>query len=142
MEYSMFHQKSNNADINQYDWAQSDRATLLRSLHAGRALQAPLTASSGWGADAAMKDPRSVHAYLAGKGDLRATWWNLYSAVYMAEVPSATLELAMISFHRLHHALTLSRLSFAQSVAKAAADIEEEGVLVAAFNSVRREMKR
>ena len=138
----MFNPKSNNADIHQHDWAQRDRATLLRSLHAGRALQAPVTASSGWSADAAMQDPRSVHAYLAGKGDLRATWWNLYSAVYMAAVPSATLELAMISFHRLHHALTLFRLGFVQSVAKAAADIEEEGVLVAAFNSVRREMKR
>jgi hypothetical protein len=89
-----------------------------------------------------MQDPRSVHAYPAGKGDLRATWWNLYSAVYMAAVSSATLELAMISFHRLHHALTLSRLGFAQSVARAAADIEEKGVLIAAYNSVLREMKR
>lgn len=33
----MFTNKSNNADISQYDWAQRDRAALLRSLHAGRA---------------------------------------------------------------------------------------------------------
>ena len=138
----MFNRKSNNADIHQHDLARRDRATLLSSLHAGCAPEAPATTSSGWGADVAKINPRLVQAYLAGTGDLRATWWNLYSSVYMATVPGATLELAMISFHRLYHALTLSRLGFEQSVARAAADIEEKGVLVAAYNSVLREMKR
>jgi hypothetical protein len=123
----MFNSKSTNAEITQHDWAQRDRATLLRSLHAGRAQRAP-SASSGWGADVAGSDSRSVHAYLKGKGDLRTAWWNFYSVVYMAAVPGATLELAMHSFHRLHHTLTLSRLALAHSIVRAAADIEQDGM--------------
>lgn len=138
----MFNRKSTNADITQHDWAQRDRATLLRSLHAGREPRVPAAASSGWGTDVTGNDPRSVRAYLAGKGDLRTTWWNLYSAVYMAVVPGATLERAMYSFHVLHHSLTLSRLGFAHSVAQTAADIEQKGLLAAAHNSVVREMER
>jgi hypothetical protein len=60
-----------NADINQHDWAQLDRAVLLRSLHASPEPLAQSTASSGWDADVTGHDPRSVRAYLAGKGDLR-----------------------------------------------------------------------
>ena len=138
----MFNRKSSNADINQHDWAHRDRAALLRSLHAGRAPRAPAAASSDWGADVSGSDPRSVHAYLAGKGDLRTTWWNLFSAVYVAAVPGATLEHAMHSFHRFHHALTFSRLGFALSVSQTAADIEKNGVLAAAHSSVARELKR
>jgi len=137
----MFNRTSTNADITKHDWARRDRAALLRSLHAKPAPRAA-TATSGWGTDVAGKDPRSVHAYLNGKGDLRATWWNLYSAFYTALVPGATLERAMYSFHRLHHALTLSRLRFAHAVATTAADIEQNGVMSAAQRSVEREMNR
>ena len=70
----MFNGKSTNADINHHDWAQRDRATMLRSLHAGRAPRVPVAASGGGGTDVAGKDPRSVHAYLTGKGDLRTAW--------------------------------------------------------------------
>lgn len=138
----MFNKKSTNADIAQFDWAQRDRASLLRSLHAGRAPQAPAAVSSGWGTDVSGNDPRSVRAYLNGKGDLRATWWNLYSSIYVATVPGATLERAMYSFHRMHHALTLFRLGFAHSVAQTAADIEQKGMVAAAHNSIVREIKR
>jgi hypothetical protein len=140
----MFNRKSSNADIIQHDWdwAQRDRAALLRSLHAGPAPRVPAAASSGWGTDVAGSDPRSVHAYLAGKGDLRTTWWNCFSTVYMAVVPAATLERAMFAFHRFHHSLTLARLGFAHSVAQTAADIEQNGVLAATHNSVVREMTR
>jgi hypothetical protein len=138
----MFNSKSTNADIVRNDWAQSDRATLLRSLHAGGKPKAPAAASSGWGTDVTGDDPRSVRAYLTGKGDLRTSWWNLYSAAYMAVARGATLEHAMYSFHRLHHALTLSRLCFGQSLAQIAEDIERRGVLAAAHCSIVREMRR
>lgn len=138
----MFNRKSTNADITQHDWAQRDRATLLRSLHVGRAPRMPVIAASGVGTDVTGNDPRSVRAYLAGKGDARTAWWNLFSKVYVALVRGATLEHAMYAFHRLHHSLTLARLGFAQSVAQTAADIEQKGFLAAAHNSVLREMKR
>lgn len=138
----MLNRKSTNADITKHDWAQRDRATLLRSLHAGRTSRKPAAASSGLGNDVTGNDPRSVRAYLAGKGDMRTGWWNLYSAVYMAVVPGATLERAMYSFHRRHHTLTLAMLGFAHAVARTATDIEQKGILAAAYNSVVREMKR
>lgn len=137
----MFNTKSTNANITQHDWAQRDRAIFLRSLHAGPVPRSP-AASSGWGTDVAGNDPRSVRAYLAGKGDARTTWWNLFSKVYMTFVRGATLEHAMYAFHSFHHSLTLARLGFAASVAQTAADIEQKGVLAAAHSSVVREMKR
>lgn len=138
----MFNRKSTNADITKHDWAQRDRAALLRSLHAGRAPLTPAAASSGCGTNVAHSDPRSVHAYLAGKGDLRTTWWNLYSAVYTVTVPGATLERAMYSFHRIHHRLTLSGLRFVHSLAQTAADIQRKGICDAVRNSIVREMRR
>lgn len=138
----MFTSKSNNADISQYDWVQRDRAVLLHSLYAARAPRAPVVFSSGFGTDVIRNDPRSVRACLAGKGDLRVTWWNLFSAVYMGAVPGATLERAMCSFHSIHHAVTLSRLEFARSVAQTSADIEQNGVLTAACRFAMREIKR
>jgi hypothetical protein len=70
----MFNSKSTNAHITQHDWAQVNRATLLRSLQAGCEPQVPVAASSGWGLNVSGNDPRSVRAYLAGKGDLHANW--------------------------------------------------------------------
>ncbi|MFC5550197.1 hypothetical protein [Massilia aerilata] len=132
----MLNRKFTNADINQLDWARRDRATMLRSLHAASAPRAPRQASSGWATDVTGNDPRSVRAYLAGKGDLRATWWNLFSAVYMAVVPAATLTHAMYAFHRFHHALTIGRLTFAAAVSATAADLERDGIVTAVRNSV------
>lgn len=139
----MFSTDSKNADIVKHDWAQLDRARMLRFLHAGPAVRTPAAAApSGWGEDVTGNDPRSAHAYLTGKGDLRTTWWNAFSTIYMLAVPGATLERAMYSFHRMHHALTLARLGFAQAVARTAADIEHKGVLAAAESSLAREVRR
>jgi len=137
----MLNKNSTNADIAQFDWARRDRATLLRSLHTRR-IPSPATASSGWGTDVVGHDPRSVHAYLRGKGDLRAAWWNVFSTVYLAIMPGASLERAMYSFHGLQHKLTLARLSFATSVREMSSDIEREGLLEALQRSFAREMKR
>ena len=49
----------------------------------------------------------------------------------MVTVPSATLERALYSLHRMHSTLTLSKLGFAYLVAQTAADIEQNGVLAA-----------
>lgn len=138
----MFSKNSTNADITEHDWARRDRAALLRALHAGRAPLMPAAASSGFGTNVAHSDPRSVHAYLAGKGDLRTTWWNLYSAVYMVTVSGATLEQAMYSFHRIHHRLTLSGLRFVHSLAQTATDIQRKGISDGVRNSIVREMRR
>lgn len=132
----MFKRKFSNADISQIDWARRDRAVMLRSLHTGRRPCTPKRASSGWGTDVTGNDPRSVRAYLAGKGDLRATWWNLFSAVYLAVVPGATLTHAMYAFHRIHHSLTIGRLTFAAAVSATAIDLEREGFVTAVRNSV------
>lgn len=51
--------------------------------------------TSEWGTDVEGSNKRSVRAWLNGKGDLRATWWNLYSRVYMALVPGADLAQVM-----------------------------------------------
>ncbi len=129
----MSNRKFTNGDVMRHDWAQCHRASLLRTLHAGYMPRIPAV-SSGWGTDVTGNDPRSVRAYLAGKGDLRTTWWTLYSAVYMTVVPVASLECAIYSFHHLHHALTLSKLAFAYSAATAASDIEQKGILAAVRN--------
>lgn len=135
----MFDKNSTNADIVQHDWARRDRATLLHSLHAGRAPRTPAAPSSGWGTDVASTDRRSVRAYLSGKGDLRTTWWHLYSSLYLAVVPGSLLEDAMFSFHSLHHSLTLAGMSFVDAVARTASDIEYIGVIAAAKRSFVRE---
>ena len=121
-----------NADLNQVDSAQGERSVILGSLHSKRLTSVVSDTSSGWGGNIINEDRRSVHAYLKGKGDLRATWWNLYSTIYLMVVPRGTLEGAMYSFHRLHHAMTLARLEFWQSVSHTAADVQQDGVLEAA----------
>jgi hypothetical protein len=127
-----------NADIANIDWAKCDRSTFLRSLHSGRALHAPAVRSSGWGTDVTGNDPRSVRAFLAGKDDLRTTWWNLFSAIYLRLMPGATLERAMYSFHSRHHAVTIARLTLAISVKETAADLQREGFVAAVRNSAAR----
>ena len=117
------------------DWARRERQAMLRALH--RATVRPVVAAtSGWGTDVAGSDPRSVHASLHGKGDLRATWWNLYSRVYLAIVPGANVERAMYSFHSMHHALTLGWLGYLVSVRTMTRDIQQHGVLAAVKTAV------
>lgn len=123
------------------DVAGGDRQAALRAMHRVKVRPAAAT-SSGWGTDVAGTDKRSVHAWLDGKGDLRATWWNLYSRLYMAVVPEACLERAMYSFHGMHHAVTLARLDFTAAVVQTAADIKRVGTLEAVRSLVLRELKR
>lgn len=113
------------------DWAMRERQAMLRGLHRAKVRAVGPAATSGWGTDVAGSDPRSVHASLHGKGDLRARWWNLYSRVYLAVVPGANVERAMYSFHRVHHTLTLGWLGYLLSVRTMTRDIQQRGVLAA-----------
>lgn len=119
-----------NTEIASMDWAAAERQAALRSMHRAKLRPAP-TVSSGWGMDAAGRDKRSVHASLNGKGDMRAAWWNLFSRVYLAVVPGATLERAMYSFHRMHHTLTLGWLSYVVSVSETTVELKQRGLLAA-----------
>lgn len=118
------------SDIMSTDWAERERKAALRSMN-GTRLRKAASASSGWGIDVARSDARSVGASLDGRGDIRVAWWNFYSYAYLALVPSADLERAMHSFHRMHHAVTLAWLSYVVSVQNTTVDIKERGLLEA-----------
>lgn len=138
----MRNHKITNTTLRDLDWAQHDRAAMLRSLHSGRPVRAAGAASSGWGTDVADGDRRSVRAFLDGKGDARTAWWNLFSWAYSKLVPGADLERAMYAFHRMHHALTLARLEFSASVNETAGHIERDGVLSAVRRSALNQFSR
>lgn len=122
-----------NTTVAGVDFALSDRQAALQAIHRVKVRPAA-EVTSGWGTDVAGSDKRSVHAWLNGKGDLRAAWWGLYSRVYMALKPGADLERVMYSFHHVHHAVTLGWLSYVVSVSKTTGDIKQYG-LVAAIRS-------
>lgn len=119
-----------NSDITSIDWAERERKAALRSMKCTRLRKAGTT-SSGWGIDVARRDARSVGAWLDGRGDMRAAWWNFYSRVYLAVVPGADLERTMHSFHRMHHTLTRAWLSYLVSVRHTMVEIKERGLLAA-----------
>ena len=119
-----------NTEIAGMDWAAAERQAALRSMHRVKLRPAPAE-SSGWSTDVAGRDKRSVHAYLHGKGDMRAAWWNVFSRVYVAVVPGADLERAMFAYHRMHHAVTLGWLSYVVSVSEATVELKQRGLLTA-----------
>ena len=125
-----------NSEIFAMDWAAADRRSMLRTLNSGpRPRAAAVGYSSGCGVDVAGTDKRSVKAMLMGKGDLRSTWWTMFSRVYVALVRGATVEHAMYAFHKMHHAVTLFHMTYAQSVRLMAGDIKTRGLLVALQNA-------
>lgn len=125
-----------NSEIFAMDWAAADRRAMLRALNSGpRPRAAAVGYSSGCGIDVAGTDKRSVKAMLMGKGDLRSTWWNIFSRVYIALVRGATVEHAMHAFHKMHHAVTLFHMTYAHSVRLTAGDIKSRGLLVALQNA-------
>ncbi len=128
-----------NSEIFAMDWAATERRSMLRTLNSGpRPRGFPAGYSSGWGIDVAGTDKRSVKAMLMGKGDLRSTWWKLFSRSYVALVGGGSaLENAMYAFHKAHHAATLFRLHYTMSVRRAAADIKARGVVIAIQNCGR-----
>ena len=102
----------NNQSIFSIDWAAKDRAKMLRSIPAPEPIKhrflAPGLSTKGLcGQDISILDRRSVKAQLSDRGDLRASWWNLYSAVYRWLRPWSMLEERMYSFHKRHQGITL-----------------------------------
>lgn len=138
----MYNKLFTNVDLAHIDWAKDDRAALLRTLQSVKLPLKGPAVSSGWGELAVDPDPRSVRRSLARRGDLRTTWWNFYSSIYLRFVPHASLEAAMYSFHHLHHGLTMARLEFWDSVTRTSNDVQRAGVLTALRNSILRELKR
>lgn len=125
-----------NDEIFAMDWAAADRRSMLRALNSGpRPRAAPVGYSSGCGVDVGGADKRSVKAMLMGKGDLRSTWWRIFSRTYVALVRGATVEHAMYAFHKMHQTVTMFRLTYAQSVRCTAGEIESRGLLVALQNA-------
>ena len=76
-----------------------------------RELAPGVRASGLIGSDVSAMDPRSVKAYLAGRGDLRSWWWNVCSAV-LGFAKKQSLEQSMYDFHRAHHAMTFFILEY------------------------------
>lgn len=79
--------------------------------------------------DWAKEDPRSVKAYLAGKGDGRVPWWNVNRLAHRLFRPQATLEEIMFHFHSRHHALTLFSLKYWADVQKVTTAIRSHGFM-------------
>jgi hypothetical protein len=119
-----------NNEIPDIDWAAADRQAALRSMHRVK-LRVGSAAYSGWGTDVAGRDKRSVHASLRGKVNMRLLWWKLFCRVYVAVVPSADLEQAMYSFHRMHHEMTLGWLSYVVFVGETCVALKRRGFLTA-----------
>ncbi len=78
--------------------------------------------------DWAKNDPRSVKAYLDGKGDGRVLWWKMNRLAHQLFRPKASLERIMFCFHSRHHALTLFSLKYWADVQKVTAVLQSHGV--------------
>lgn len=87
--------------------------------------------------DWARDDPRSVMAYLAGRGDGRTYWWNLNQLVHQTIKPDASLETVMYSFHTRHHRIAIAVFSFVIEVGRVAAVIRTQGLLAGAISALK-----
>lgn len=67
---------------------------------------------SVWMRDVSARDHQSVKAYLAGKGDLRAAWWKLFSGLHRVLAKNNSTKWAMYDFHKMHHVITLVSFNF------------------------------
>lgn len=78
--------------------------------------------------DWSANDPRSVKAYLAGKGDGRTLWWLLNHRVHKCIWPTDTLERVMFSFHSRHHRITIAMLRYVSNVHEVSHAILQHGL--------------
>lgn len=104
--------KNNNVESSMRDWSAGERQKFLRSIPAPKrhkeAFLAPgLSVRGLCGTDVSILDCRSVKAQLAGRGDFRPAWWELNRRLHEFFHPGDSLEQAMFSFHKRHHAVTL-----------------------------------
>jgi hypothetical protein len=73
--------------------------------------------------DWAKDDPRSVKAYLDGRGDGRTLWWRINHAIHRSIQPGASMEDVMYSFHSRHGKTPLFFLKLRLDVKDAAVAI-------------------
>lgn len=116
------------------DCAANDRAKFLRSIpkpkkQRDREVAPGVMASKVWNQDVSGFDRRSVKAQLAGRGDLRAFWWNLNAFFHKLFNRNATTEEVMYSFHKRHHRVTLARIQAGINHHEVAEDIQSGGVV-------------
>ena len=79
--------------------------------------------------DWSANDPRSVKAYLTGKGDGRTLWWILNHHVHKLIWQADTLEAVMYSFHTRHHRITFATLGYVSNVQTVAQVVRDHGLL-------------
>ena len=108
-----------NENIYQIDWSRNDRQRFLASFQkvkqrASRS-QKEMAMRNVCGTDVSGNDPRSVKAYLAGRGDHRVFWWKLNFGLHRLIKPSASLEKIMLGYHTRHYHLTCAVLDFLES---------------------------
>lgn len=103
--------KNNNVESSMRDWSAGERRKFLRSIpapkrHQEAFLAQGLSVRGLCGTDVSILDRRSVKAQLAGRGDFRPAWWELNRRLHEFFRPGDSLEQAMFSFHKRHHAVT------------------------------------
>ena len=77
--------------------------------------------------DVSAADRRSVKAQLAGRGDYRASWWNLQCWVARILHRDKSLEQQMFDFHKRHHRWTIARMRFSSRLGDVFESIRRQG---------------
>ena len=127
-------QNITNQNLFQVDWSAQDRQRMLRSIPRMKRskpefLAPGLPAQGSWMNDVSAMDRRSVKAALAGRGDLRVSWWKINRGLHRALFPHAEQESIMYWFHKRHHFLTLGWLQFKHDVQEVHRVIVEQGAI-------------
>ena len=81
--------------------------------------------------DVCANDRRSINAQLAGRGALRAAWWNLHVQARLCFNKNAVLEDTMFAFHSRHHKITLGFHRLASEVRAVYGALDKKGNLAA-----------
>src|SRR5471030_50078 len=104
---SMRNKQITNENVWSTDFAATERRTALAKIQREFKPKTARQRAQGlgygvWMTDISGNDKRSVKASLAGRGDMRAAWWN-FSSYVLQKVNNYSLEHAMCDFHRGHH---------------------------------------
>lgn len=86
--------------------------------------------------DWSANDPRSVKAYLTGKGDGRTLWWLLNHHVHKLIWQADTLEMVMYSFHTRHHRITFATFGYFAIVQNVAQVVRDHGLLAGILEAI------
>jgi len=106
---SMRNKQITNENVWSTDFAATERRTALAKIQREFKPKTARQRAQGlgygvWMTDISSNDKRSVKAFLAGRSDMRAAWWN-FSSYVLQKVNNYSLEHAMCEFHRGHHSV-------------------------------------